>query len=310
MSSGFVKVYGSILTSSIWMEDAPTRITWLTLLVMADQNGFVEASVLGIAHQARVTPDQCRAALGCFQRPDPDSKDPENEGRRIVKVDGGFIILNHQKYRERQTPAQVRTAERTRRWRERLSAKEHATVTRDACDAENVTCDACDGVRRAEAEAEADTEVLDKNQRSDSYLLSPEVPKLKSEKPFADWLMDEWNRLAPPVGLPRWVIMSTPRRKRATALGKQFPDRESWTRVITAIVKSKFCLGVNERRWKADPEFLMRDDTYARALEGAITRWGASGSTNARPADVRQQVEAGSVQTVARRLQRILDEES
>ena len=33
--SGFVKVYGNILDSSVWVEPADVRIVWITLLVMA-----------------------------------------------------------------------------------------------------------------------------------------------------------------------------------------------------------------------------------------------------------------------------------
>jgi hypothetical protein len=306
MGNSFVKVYGSILTSSIWMEDAPTRITWLTLLVMADEHGFVEASSMGIAHHARVTPEQCRTALDLFQKPDPDSKDPANNGRRIVRVDGGFIILNHQKYRERRSNAQKQTAERVRKWREKRDAE-----AMPVAEPQSVTCNASNALLRSEtpeAEAEAEAEVQDKNHRSDSYLLSPDFVKSLSKKPFADWLMDEWNQIAVPCGLPRWVVMSASRRKRCAVLEKQFPDREKWTHVITTITMSKFCLGKNDRGWKADPEFLLRDDTYARGMEGALKRWGASGTTNGAPVDVRQQVETGNAQNVARRLQKVIDE--
>jgi hypothetical protein len=159
MATGFAKVYGSILDSSVWMEDAPTRITWITMLVMADANGFVEASVSGIARRANVTLDQCRTALDCFQNPDPDSKDPANEGRRVTRVDGGFFILNYEKYRERRTPTQEQTAERVRRWRHK----------------HGVTCNGGNAAQRpvrTEAEAEADS----KEEREGEVDRAPSAP--------------------------------------------------------------------------------------------------------------------------------------
>ena len=38
MSSGYVKIYGSILGSSVWAEAPSTRIVWITMLALADQN--------------------------------------------------------------------------------------------------------------------------------------------------------------------------------------------------------------------------------------------------------------------------------
>ncbi len=116
--SGYVKIYGSILGSSIWAEALPTRIVWITMLALADQNGRVEASVSGLARFANVTVKDCRKALVALASPDPDSKSPEHEGRRVEKVDGGWTILNYLKYREMRSPKQVADAERQKRWRE------------------------------------------------------------------------------------------------------------------------------------------------------------------------------------------------
>lgn len=97
ITPAFTKLQRSIVTSSIWLESAETRLVWITLLALCDRDGIVRASPLGLAHQARVSPDGCRDALERFQRPDPDSRSPEHEGRRIERVDGGFLVLNHQR---------------------------------------------------------------------------------------------------------------------------------------------------------------------------------------------------------------------
>lgn len=128
--SGFVKLYGSILGSSIWSESLPTRIVWITLLALADERGRVEASVGGLARLANVTRGQCVTALETLSSPDPDSKSPEFEGRRIEKVSGGWCVLNYLAYRGLRSPKQVAEAKRKAEWRERT--RDRTGTERDA----------------------------------------------------------------------------------------------------------------------------------------------------------------------------------
>lgn len=120
----FVKIYGSIVLSSIWLESESTRLLWITMLAMADQNGDIRASVRGIAHTARISDEACARALAILEAPDSDSRDKRNGGRRIVAVDGGWHILNFRRYREMRTPDQISAAERQRRHREKQKGSE------------------------------------------------------------------------------------------------------------------------------------------------------------------------------------------
>lgn len=119
MAGGFVKLYGTILDSSVWSEDAFTRLVWITMLAMADAEGFVEAAIPGLARRANVPIEDCEAALARLEAPDPYSKSTENEGRRIKRAERGWIILNYKHYRELRTPAQIASAERQALYRER-----------------------------------------------------------------------------------------------------------------------------------------------------------------------------------------------
>lgn len=121
----FVKVYGSILDSSIWLEPDGTRLLWLTMLCMADPwSGVVTASIGGLAARARISREACVAGLETLSSPDLDSKNQDNEGRRIEKVEGGWRILNHELYRNRRTRQQEQTTERVRRYRARKAELE------------------------------------------------------------------------------------------------------------------------------------------------------------------------------------------
>lgn len=93
------------------------------MLTLADKRGEVSGSIGGLAHIANVTREECETALTLFLAPDPDSRTPEHEGRRIEKIDGGWLVLNAEKYRDLRTETQVEWAEKKRVWREEQSKK-------------------------------------------------------------------------------------------------------------------------------------------------------------------------------------------
>ena len=97
--SNYTKLFASITDSTIWKAPDATRLVWITLLAMADQNGIVEAAVPPLADRARVPLADCITALKFLSGPDPWSRTPDFEGRRIVAVDGGWFLINHAKYR-------------------------------------------------------------------------------------------------------------------------------------------------------------------------------------------------------------------
>ena len=95
----YTKLFSSITESTIWREADHIRLVWITMLAMADRKGRVWASVPGLADRARVSIESCVEALERLQSPDEWSRTEDNEGRRIAKIDGGWILLNHEKYR-------------------------------------------------------------------------------------------------------------------------------------------------------------------------------------------------------------------
>jgi hypothetical protein len=98
--NGFTKLFSSIVTSTIWQEDPETKVVWITLLALADPEGFVDGTVPGIANIARISVKKTRIAINKLESPDPDSRTPDYDGKRIAKVDGGWILLNYAKYRK------------------------------------------------------------------------------------------------------------------------------------------------------------------------------------------------------------------
>lgn len=120
------KLFAKIVDSTVWLQPTPTRIVWVTFLAVMDEDGFVSlASVPNVARRAAVTLDEAAAAIVCLEGPDPDSSDPAQEGRRIERVPGGWMVLNAAKYSEivTRTVARERTKERVRRHRDQKKEK-------------------------------------------------------------------------------------------------------------------------------------------------------------------------------------------
>lgn len=117
--SAYTKLFQSIVTSTLWRESPETKVVWVTMMALADKHGIVEASVPGLAAMSHVSIEECVEALDLFMSPDKWSRTPDNEGRRIAPVDGGWELLNHEKYRLKMTEDERREYERLRKQRQR-----------------------------------------------------------------------------------------------------------------------------------------------------------------------------------------------
>lgn len=95
----YVKLYSKLLDSSIWTDDVDLRLLWITMLLMADREGFVFGSVLGLARRALIPLDRTETALARLMSPDPYSSDG-SDGVRVEAIVGGWKIVNYSKYRE------------------------------------------------------------------------------------------------------------------------------------------------------------------------------------------------------------------
>ena len=106
MSESFVKLFSTITESTVWFEPDPVRILWITLLAMADRSGKVYGSVPGLAHRARISTEDCLTGINKFMEPDEHSRTPDNDGRRLEKIEGGWRILNYGYYRQKRSKAE------------------------------------------------------------------------------------------------------------------------------------------------------------------------------------------------------------
>lgn len=134
----FVKLDCGILDSTLW-ADRDAKDLFITALLMAvphevkemveqievrtlEKTGFmvppgwyglVRAAGQGIVRRHGMELETGLSALERLGSPELDSRTPDFEGRRMVRVDGGYIILNYDLYRTKDHTA----AQRSKRYR-------------------------------------------------------------------------------------------------------------------------------------------------------------------------------------------------
>lgn len=96
-------MYTQIFDSSI-ADDYQVRHLFEDLCKLADLEGVVDMTPEAIAARTRIPLDLVNRALTILASPDPRSRSPQEEGRRIVLIDShrdwGWRIVNYEHYRE------------------------------------------------------------------------------------------------------------------------------------------------------------------------------------------------------------------
>jgi len=91
----YVKLDTGILDSTLWLSDSDVRVVFITMLAMAKADGMCEATAPGIARRANLSIEAVRKAVQELEARVEDSRSLTNEGRRVVRVDGGYFIVNY-----------------------------------------------------------------------------------------------------------------------------------------------------------------------------------------------------------------------
>lgn len=130
----FAKLDKGILDSSLMDEDPITRLVFLLMLAAADRHGVVEMTPGRLAKRIGLSgPDERPAfdrALTQLAAPDPESKSPDEDGRRIVALgDGqrGWRIVNYARYRDARDDEERRRYKTA--WQRRKRAEESTEST-------------------------------------------------------------------------------------------------------------------------------------------------------------------------------------
>lgn len=203
----FTKLFSSITESTIWREPANVRLVWITMLAMADRRGRVWASLPGLADRARVPDEDCRTAIKTFLSPDADSRTREHEGRRIEVIDGGWRLLNHEKYRAIRDEESIKDSKRNYINKRRAAEKQAnvENVERGRTPSNDVS--QCRANADAEADADAEAEIKEEEREPSAPVASlssaskevkaaAEIPEaLRTPEFMAAWSAWEQHRV-------------------------------------------------------------------------------------------------------------------
>jgi hypothetical protein len=228
------KLFTKILDSSIWLEEDTTRIVWFTLLAAMDEDGFAQfASVANLAHRARVDIDNTLSAVNRLENDDPNSSDPENGGKRIERVPGGWMVLNAEKYRKLVTRQIIRekTRERVAKHRKRKQECNALVTQRTIC----VTPSEAEVISRSNANSKSEEK---SNKKKESTLSSSDSTSDAIEEVFKYWQAE--------LGHPK-AILSRDRRSSIKARLKEGYTVERIRAAILGCKGSAFNMGDNDR---------------------------------------------------------------
>jgi hypothetical protein len=299
----FTKLDSGIVNSTLWLLPDDVLRVWVWFLSQADANGEVRTAAPPLAHICRIPLERMREILALLEGPDPDSRSPVEDGRRIEKIDGGWRLVNYAKYRANRD-AEART-EYQRNWDREHRPSGHqrqsdsstvrhgptqSDTVRQQSDSSPTQSDQSDTVRHsptqaeaeeeAEAEAEAEAEKEEAPNFSDEKLVvvasdndpSPNGKQGdKAERCQVQELVNLYHEMLPE--LPR-VLKIT--RARADAIRARWredlPSIDQWRNFFGHVRQSDFLMGRVEpergkRRFSADLEFLTKAGSFAKIAE-------------------------------------------
>jgi uncharacterized protein YdaU (DUF1376 family) len=92
---------------------------------------------------------------------------------------------------------------------------------------------------------------------------SPPVP--------VDLAFENWNIAAQELGLPLAKSLTPERRRKLAARLRECGGLDGWIEALEKLENSPFCLGKNDRGWRADLDFMLQPKSFNRLREGAYT---------------------------------------
>lgn len=107
----FQSIYdGSLATRGPW----EALVTFQQMLVLCDKTGILDMTPEAIARRTTLPLDVVQKGIEVLEKPDPDSRRSDYDGRRIIRLDEnrswGWQIVNYSHYRS------IRTAEDRREY--------------------------------------------------------------------------------------------------------------------------------------------------------------------------------------------------
>lgn len=266
------KLFTKILDSSIWLAPDSVRLVWITMIAAMDEEGnCMFACAANLAARARVTVEEAKKAIAEFEAPDENSADPDNEGRRIERIPGGWHLLNAHKYRAMVTRAiaKEKTRLRTEEYRARKKAVTLGDVSVTPSDTDtntniNRTKEKENIGLRPHAAAEAAVDAV------------PPCPDSKLLDLFTAKVIDLprprkelWGGASQKAMKARWAWVLTACRPSGERYASTQAEGLDWFgRFFDQVAESNFLTGRDGRWSNCDLGWLMNQTNFAKVVQG------------------------------------------
>jgi len=263
--AGFAKLDGGIVDSTLWMQPHDVLRVWIAMLAKCDSYGIVRASVPAFAHLCMVPIERLEQILKILTSPDSYSRTPDDDGRRLRAIEGGWLITNYVKYRELVQTKPQSHADRQRKYRERIKERDEK-LTRDAGVTNNVT-------RDAEAEAEEKRKDTQPTVESPQAALADACPHVE--------IVALYHELLPSLTrVKEWTpVRQTFLRKRWNE-SRERQSLDWWRGFFCYVAESDFLTGKTSGRdgrpFECDLEWLVRPKNFIKVIEGRYENRGVA----------------------------------
>ena len=241
------KLFASMFRGSLYGK-WQAIITFQQMIILADQDGTVDFTAESLAATTSIPLDIITEGITQLEQPDPASRSPGEDGRRIVRLDEarpwGWHIVNYAHYRAIRT-AEERRAYHREYWRTKRSLN-NSTKTQQS-----------QPIAEAEAEAEAKTTT-----RHNSANNTP---------PFQA-ILDLYHSILPE--LPKCIKLTTQRKGHIRGRWlDELPDLEEWRKYFNIVKSSKFLTGKAKGQndkppFRADLAWLVKPENVVKVIEG------------------------------------------
>lgn len=253
-------------------------VTMQQLVVLATKDGIVDMTADAISRRTSIPIEIITSGLEHLAKPDPYSRTPGEDGRRIVLLDDhrpwGWKLVNHAKYRALRNLEEKREADRDRIQEKRKKNNDVAIVSPKVADVAHTDADADTGKASPAAQGKAATGSQ-----------PPDCPHQKLIDLYHELLptctrVIEWEGERQALMRARWREQSVPNGKRPGYATEQ-AGLAFWRRYFVYVSTSEFLTGSatpragTDRPFVASLEWLVRPKNFAKVVEGNYHRAAA-----------------------------------
>lgn len=257
------KLFDSMYQGTL-AEDWRALVTFQQMIIMCDQDGIIDVTPRHITAITNIPIEVIEAGISLLEQPDPRSRTPDENGKRIIRLDDhrdwGWYIVNHELYKKLVDSHEVReqNRERKRRQRER---------ERNGEESQSVT----DVTRCHTKSRHIDIDIDKKTVCESAKPKRTQTLKSRHEK-----IIDMYAEICP--GRPGVVKSLWPGSASARNLDarlnqdERFQTQEFWQAFFETVAASDWWMGRDEKWPKgANLHWLVKRDNFRKVVEAGMS---------------------------------------